>query len=169
LISSATPWPATLYSTRDRPEAGSGPVGCCPGTSGRSRVRAAKANATPYLTGRCACSKDAFRIRHAACTLGQTDLLASGTNRTGWRAMKVGVCARCRKKRGCRLRQPGTWVSECEAFETQDFTPSEPHEGCQVTELDKDRLGKHRRGRGRSPLTRRALQPGSAARPPTAP
>lgn len=30
--------------------------------------------------------------------------------------MNCGICARCKKRKGCRLRQPGTWVQECDLF-----------------------------------------------------
>lgn len=30
--------------------------------------------------------------------------------------MSCGICARCKKRKGCRLRQPGTWVQECDLF-----------------------------------------------------
>jgi len=31
--------------------------------------------------------------------------------------VSLGICARCKKQRNCRFRQPGTWVVECEVFE----------------------------------------------------
>ena len=31
--------------------------------------------------------------------------------------MKPAICGRCKKGNHCRLRQPGTWVVECEDFE----------------------------------------------------
>ncbi|MEN6496345.1 MAG: hypothetical protein ABFD16_18835 [Thermoguttaceae bacterium] len=30
--------------------------------------------------------------------------------------MSCGICARCKKRKGCRFRQPGTWVEECDRF-----------------------------------------------------
>lgn len=27
------------------------------------------------------------------------------------------VCARCKRRRHCRYRQPGTWVVDCERFD----------------------------------------------------
>jgi len=30
--------------------------------------------------------------------------------------VSCGICARCKKRKGCRFRQPGTWVQECDLF-----------------------------------------------------
>ena len=42
----------------------------------------------------------------------------------GANTMTLGVCARCRRRKNCRLRQPGTWVADCDAFEPQDAATS---------------------------------------------
>ena len=31
--------------------------------------------------------------------------------------MVRGMCALCKARRGCKRRQPGTWVVECDEFE----------------------------------------------------
>jgi hypothetical protein len=31
--------------------------------------------------------------------------------------MVRGMCALCRSRGGCKFRQPGTWVVECDVFE----------------------------------------------------
>jgi hypothetical protein len=31
--------------------------------------------------------------------------------------MTVGGCSLCKKAKNCRLRQPGTWVVDCDLFE----------------------------------------------------
>ena len=31
--------------------------------------------------------------------------------------MICGICARCKKRKHCKFRQPGTWVVECDQFE----------------------------------------------------
>ena len=31
--------------------------------------------------------------------------------------MIYGICARCKNRSGCKFRQPGTWVLECDVFE----------------------------------------------------
>jgi len=33
------------------------------------------------------------------------------------KTVTYGICARCKKRNGCKFRQPGTWVVECEVFE----------------------------------------------------
>ncbi len=33
--------------------------------------------------------------------------------------MRQVVCARCKRRRHCKFRQPGTWVVECEFFELE--------------------------------------------------